>query len=329
MTPAFVLFLSLQPLVATATATSMPTRFEADRVFVVPQTSSGQTLKLYTDSGGGLFIDERATQRLGLVAGPVPKTPAYSDMPPNAKLVKLPPFKHGHAIPAPLENGGNLMVMPAEEADKNRFGGDGMLGEAWFGGRVWTWDYPGEHLILEGADWKPSNASTRVALGFKADAAGKRETNFPRLTIRIDGNPLDVLLDTGATTTLTPEALTTVADRLPAERATSMIVDTQFQAWRKAHPDWRVIENAQYRSHAAMIEVPAVEIAGAIVGPVWFTSRPDKNFHAFMSGMMDGQVEGALGGNALSHFVMTLDYPGAVAWFRCTRDCRSTPQSAP
>ena len=71
-----------------------------------------------------------------------------------------------------------------------------------------------------------------------------------------------------------------------------------------------------------MIEVPAVEIGGASVGPVWFTWRPDKNFHDYMSGMMDGRVEGAIGGNALAHFVMTVDYPGAAAYFRCARDCK-------
>ena len=61
-----------------------------------------------------------------------------------------------------------------------------------------------------------------------------------------------------------------------------MIADVQFKAWRSAHPDWRVIEDAQDGTHAAMIEVPSVEIAGHAIGPVWFTWRPDRNFHEFM-----------------------------------------------
>jgi hypothetical protein len=64
-----------------------------------------------------------------------------------------------------------------------------------------------------------------------------------------------------------------------------------------------------------MIRVPDVEIAGFHTGPVWFTWRPDENFHAFMSSMMDRRVEGSIGGNALKHFVMILDYPRAQAWF--------------
>jgi hypothetical protein len=50
-------------------------------------------------------------------------------------------------------------------------------------------------------------------------------------------------------------------------------------------------------------------------GPVWFTRRPDPNFHQFMSQFMDRQVEGALGGSALKFFRVTVDYPRAVAVF--------------
>lgn len=64
-----------------------------------------------------------------------------------------------------------------------------------------------------------------------------------------------------------------------------------------------------------MIEVPEISVAGYTVGPVWFTRRPDKNFHEYMSQWMDKRVEGALGGNALYHFRITIDYPRAVAVF--------------
>ena len=64
-----------------------------------------------------------------------------------------------------------------------------------------------------------------------------------------------------------------------------------------------------------MIEVPEVVIAGHKVGPVWFTYRPNPNFHEYMSSFTDKQVEGALGGNALRHFRITVDYPNAKAYF--------------
>lgn len=308
-----LLLLLLNATPAATGPTALPAKFEADLVRVTPETRDGKTITFYTDSGGGLFLTDAAVKRLGL------RTEAQKGQgdQPAMDVVHLPAFKPGAAIPPPLANDGRIGVMPAAMAAKNGFTEDGMLGEAWFGGRVWTWDYPARRLVLEGSDWKPDAAATRVPIGLR-----KGETNFPRISIRIDGETFDVLLDTGAMTTLKPEALAKLGDQGPARRATSMIVDSRFNAWRSRHPDWRVIEGAQDKSNAAMIEVPAVEIGGASVGPVWFTWRPDKNFHDYMSGMMDGRVEGAIGGNALAHFAMTVDYPGAAAYFRCARDCK-------
>ena len=64
-----------------------------------------------------------------------------------------------------------------------------------------------------------------------------------------------------------------------------------------------------------MIEVPSISIGGHAVGPVWFTVRPDRNFHQFMSRWMDRRIEGAVGGSAFRYFRITLDYPNAVAEF--------------
>lgn len=320
MMPAMLLLLGLPA--AGSGATTLPARFVTDRVFVEPRTVDGRTLSLFTDTGGGLFLDGRAVERLGLPTSPGDE---------GATFTRLPTFAPGSGIPAPQRNDGRLYVMPAAEAAKNPMHtADGMLGEAWFGGRVWTWDYPHGKLLLEGDTWRAEPSATRVPLGFKQDADGKRATNFPRITIRVDGKPIDVLLDTGATTVLGADAMKALADDQPAERATSMIGDSIFKAWREAHPGWRVIDKAQSFSGAAMIEVPEVEIGGARVGPVWFTWRADRNFREYMSGMMDSRVEGAIGGNALRHFVMTVDYPGAAAYFRCVVDCRPvTPRPAP
>lgn len=306
------LLLLLLGMPAASGPTVLPAKFDADLVRVTPQTTDGKTITFYTDSGGGLFLTDAAVTRLGLAT-----ETQKGDGEESMQFVHLPAFKATIAIPPPLANDGRIGVMPAAMAAKNGFTEDGMLGEAWFGGRVWTWDYPAARLVLEGSDWKPDTAATRVAIGLR-----KGETNFPRIAIGVDGETFDVLLDTGAMTTLKPDALAKLADKGPALRATSMIVDSRFNAWRTRHPDWRVIEGAQDRTNSAMIEVPVVAIGGANVGPVWFTQRPDRNFHEYMSGMMDGKVEGAIGGNALSHFVMTVDYPGAAAYFRCTRDCK-------
>src|SRR5262249_56771960 len=100
-----------------------------------------------------------------------------------------------------------------------------------------------------------------------------------------------------------------------ARRAASCITQSKSDHWHKKHRDWKVVDKAEQRTGAAMIEVPRIEVAGYEVGPVWFTARADKNFHEFMSQWMDRTVEGALGGSGLRFFRVTVDYPHAAAYF--------------
>ncbi len=100
----------------------------------------------------------------------------------------------------------------------------------------------------------------------------------------------------------------------PAIRATSLISTSIFDQWKKDHPDWRVVPNAEEGSGEPMIEVPEVTIAAYTVGPVWFTRRPDNNFSEHFSNWTDKPVVGAIGGSILKGFRVVLDYPGAAAW---------------
>lgn len=309
---------------STTQAVPLPTQFEGDLVYVIPRVGESETLRLYTDTGGGYFLSSEAVARLKLDAQPAPPE-LQQEMGPLARLARLPASLPESDLPRGLGLDGAIPVMP------DRSGGilpganpmDGMLGAPWFGGRIWTWDFAGRRLIHEASDWTATAGMQRVPLHFKQAPDGRRVTHFPRIAVRIDGRELPMLLDTGAMTVLAPEALQTLDDGAPAQRATSMIADNVFQAWRSAHPEWRVIEKAQAGTGSAMIEVPEVEIAGHLVGPVWFTHRPDRNFHEFMSGMMDARVEGAVGNNVFRHFRMTIDYPGASAWFSCAAECRT------
>ena len=307
----------------TADAQTLPARFDADRVYLEVARDDGEKLRLYTDTGGGLFLKQQAVDRLGLVNEPLSDPEARRELGERARTSRLPPFALAAGIPAPIADDGRLMVLPRELAGRQLPGtsdDDGMLGQAWFDGRIWTWDYPARAFRLERAEWKPPLDMKRVPLGFKKDDKGQRLTAFPRIEVEIDGKLYSLLLDTGAMTVLNPSALIALGEDGPAERATSMIADSVFKQWRKQHPEWRVIEDAQAGMGSAMIEVPSVTVAGYRVGPVWFTHRENRNFHDFMSSFMDTRVDGALGGNAFRHFVMTVDYPGAAAYFRC-RTC--------
>ena len=141
--------------------------------------------------------------------------------------------------------------------------------------------------------------------------------NFGRMTIRVDDEPIDVLLDTGATARLSDEAAATFG--LPADTlvGTSFIDKSVFDRWVARHPHWLVIERGDKLGSATfpMIRVPEVMLADRAVGPVWFSERPDRNFRVFMSGMMDAPIDGAVGGSAFRYTRMVIDYPGSAVYF--------------
>lgn len=157
-------------------------------------------------------------------------------------------------------------------------------------------------------------ASNHVcSLGFLKDTDGKRSNAFPRISAVVDGAQLDFLFDTGATVYLADEAIASFDVQEPRYRGTSFITNTVFERWRAKHPDWPVIEHADLYMDEAMIQVPSIHIAGYEVGPVWFTRRPDHNFHHYMSQWMDKRVEGALGGRYFvispSRWIIRMQWP--------------------
>lgn len=319
---ALVLTLSVLPATAADSKppVEIPTRYDEHRWLVAPVTKGGETLLFYTDSGGGWnMLLAPAADRLKLprekaeVEGRTMETVAWQDLAP------------GSPVPGPIAaspGNGRLIVMPYEGEMRQMFppgeSGQpreaGFLGQYWFADRVWTFDYPGRRLLLRSPGDVPAHEPAhRVSLGFKTGPDGKRVTHFPRIPVKIDGETLDLLFDTGATTTLTPAALAALGDGRSAGRAASFITASVFARWRERHPGWKVIEKADQGPGEPMIEVPAVEIGGHTVGPVWFTRRRDRNFHDYMSSMMDRRIEGALGGSALQYLRVTVDYPNAVA----------------
>jgi hypothetical protein len=298
----------------TAAVVELPVRYAADRYFVSPVLESGDTLLLYTDTGGGTSMLWPATaERLGL-AGEWLRQGGDS-----ARLVALPAMLPDAAIPlpsAPPPLGSGFLVIPPQGFTE----GDGFLGRTWFADRVWLFDYPGRSLALVKGGVPASAPEHRVPLGFQTDSAGRRTTHFPRITAVVDGDSLDLLFDTGATVSLTPAALAALGGGGPAQRGTSFITQSVFTGWRAAHPDWRIVDSADMLGNAPMIEVPRVTVAGHEVGPVWFTVRPDRAFHEWMAQWMDRPLDGALGGSALRYFRVLVNYPEAYAAFERADD---------
>ena len=291
------------------TVTQLPVRYSGHRYFVTPVLETGDTLELYTDTGGGAnMLWQGTAERLGLDG----EWLRQGDD--SMKIVAFPPMRAGAAIPlpaAPPPVGERFLVVDSKDFPE----GDGFLSRSWFADRVWLFNYPAQTLAqVEGP--APSLAPEhRSPLAFQTDSAGRRTTHFPRITAVVDGDTLDLLFDTGATTTLSDSALAALGDGGPARRATSFITRTVFERWQAAHPDWRVIKGADAIGNAPMIEVPRVTIAGHEVGPVWFTGRADQAFQEYMAQWMDRPIDGALGGSALRYFRVLVNYPEGYAEF--------------
>lgn len=279
---------------------ALPVQLVEHRFILVPRLEGGRVVRFYSDTGGGHTI--LAPELVAAAGLPVEHRDAGPDAPP---LTGWPRWAPDASIPPPAER---VLVMPLTPLGP---GLDGFLGQDWFAGRTWTFDYPGGRLLLRAGGDLPKGA--RVA--FHLPKPGPETAAFGRIPIEVDGKPLDVLFDTGATTSLGPEALAKVGDRGAAERATSFMKAAVFDGWRSAHPDWTVVEKAEARTGADMIRVPSVVVGGQKVGPVWFTRRPDQAFDSFMSSMMDAPVVGALGGSGLRYFRITVDYGQGVAVF--------------
>ncbi len=295
----------------------MPALFEEHRVYVRPITDHGDTLVFYTDTGGGtnmLYAPVAASLNLPQTAAPWGADTVMTS--------EWPTWITDASIPATSDTTGpfgrRLMIVPFEgtAAVLQDSGDAGFLGRLWFADRVWTFDYPARQLSLRPPGNHPEHESDqRITLGFQVDSAGRRTWHFPRIRVTVLADTLDLLFDTGATMLLTDSARAEIGDDRPARRAASFISAVVFDGWRKDHPTWHVVENATSFG-AAIIEVPAVDIAGHLVGPVWFERRPARTFERNMSRMMDRQIVGALGGNALGFFRVTIDYPNAVAIFQ-------------
>jgi hypothetical protein len=334
---AFLFAAMLPAAAAQPTPQVLSTVYEAGHFFATPETASGQKFRLVVDTGGGgtngmYWITAATAKRLHLKVRPC----KIGDD--SAKVVDVPPYKPGRGLPPPSGRCGNTALVqdvPAGYSRKSHDDGQ-FSGSYLYAKGTWTFDYPGQQLTLQGNAWHPEPTARSTSLGFQRDDQGHATFGYARITIRVDGQPLDMLLDTGATAHPTPAGKkasgTPTVDGLGV---TSYITASVFNRWRKAHPDWHVVRDGDDlfgpEHPMPIIEVPEVEIAGWSVGPVWFTERPDPAFHDMMSSLMDKRIEGAVGGNVFRHFVMTIDYPHETAWFRCVRGCKLavTPQSAP
>ena len=284
----------------------LPVRYDAGRFFVEPMTTNSGKMSFLTSTGDNNFIYSDAAGNLGV--------PILLDV--ADASIFLPELKPGHRIPLSRGSGG-VMRVQAKRLRRAYLDDEcsGILGHEWFAKRVWTLDYPAKTLRLRADSYTPPAAPKhRIPLRFRIGPRRQRMNNLPRISIKVAGESLDMLLQTGATVVLSYATAKAIGDVRPVTRAASFVTRTRLEAWQKRH-GWRVIDKAERGGTGRMIEVPKVSIAGYDVGPVWFVAKPDRLYKTQLSRKLGAVIEGAVGGNLLRSFRITLDYPGAQATF--------------
>lgn len=187
------------------------------------------------------------------------------------------------------------------------------LGQDFFMNKSWTIDYPQQKVWVH----TPINISEKDSaniqkIGFKKNKNQDNIFGHPSMTIEVEGDTIDVLFDTGATSVLTESGKQQFATTKKSI-GSSFIAASIFRKWRAKYPDWKYYPKAEFLGD--MIEVPKIKIGSYEVGPVLFSQRPDENWSQGMIATMDKVVQGAIGGSVLKYFKVTIDYNSELIRF--------------
>jgi hypothetical protein len=190
---------------------------------------------------------------------------------------------------------------------------EAFLGQDFFMEKSWTFDYPNQQVWVHTPLGESQRELPNVQpLGFRKNDHGETVFGHPSMVISVDGEPIDVLFDTGATSILTEtgrEQLQTGALSV----GSSFIAASVFDRWRADHPDWKYFPQAEMGGD--MIEVPLVNVGGFEVGPALFARRRDEVWSQGMIATMDRVVQGAVGGSVLRYFRVMADYNSELIKF--------------
>lgn len=311
-----LIIIAFLTVIACKKKTTTPQRLRAsfahNRILVKLPTRTADTLSLLADTGGGagIILDDSIAERLGvnIVEQDIEGQ--------KTRLLDFDKVCSDPSFPPP-----GTVIDKKQRILSRKFPralmGDvsGLLGHRWFTDHIWTIDYPTHQLDVDVAAPVDKEEAHVATLGFQTNAFGMKANGFPRITIKIGDELFEMLFDTGASAILTHTSLKFLNEQ-DRVIATSFITKSIAQKWHERNPTWPFVANADsVIMNSDMIQVPEIEIGNHKVGPVWFTTRPDKNFTENMSQYMDEPIVGAVGGSALNYFKITLDYKSALAKF--------------
>ena len=298
--------------------TLLPSHFlSGERITLKIATVTGDTIIGYCDSGGGFTaVFPNAIDRLHLQSSV--KTLSMGTQ--SVGYISFDALVQDKSIPpmivtstSPVKEPIFLMPDTATLRREGQIPEDAFLGQFFFLGKSWTFDYPRRQVWVHTPLTRNAQTTVMEQVGFRKSASGEKIFGHPSMKMIVEGDTLDVLFDSGAMFTLSANAQSAL-HRSEQTIGGSFIARSVFDKWHAQHPDWTITPQAD--AGADIIEVPRVVIGNNVtVGPVLFSVRPDEVWSRGMVRSMDKVVKGALGGSAFKYLKVTIDYNSELVAF--------------
>jgi hypothetical protein len=310
-------------------ATQLPSQFiDGERFYLKIAVVGGDTILAYCDTGGGssmLFPNYNKNPtvnskiKLAIFKALLPMNYIlFDDLVVDNKFPKPVPLrKKVLRNPISIVKTPYLIIPPLDKELKMAINAQpeigAFFGQDFFMYKSWTIDYIQKNVWVNTPLNKTEIEFANVQkIGFKKNKNQENIFGHPSMIIEVDGDTIDMLFDTGATSILT-ETGKKDFETTKESFGSSFIAASIFQKWRDKHPEWKYYPKAEWLGD--MIEVPKIKIGGHEVGPVLFSQRPDEVWSEGMIASMDKVVKGAIGGSALKYFKVTIDYNSELIRF--------------
>lgn len=298
-----------------------------ERFFLKIAMIGGDTILGFCDTGGGVSMlmpnalnnSNKSMTKAGLIRGIMPVNyillkdiladKTFPLNTPSCNRIIRNPFR--------IVNNSYLLIPPNNEELKKAQNSlpqmKAFLGQDFFMNKSWTFDYVNKKVYVNTPIKKSElNRLNTQKIGLKKNKHGINRFGHARFKIEVEGETIDVLFDTGATSILSEDG----KHLLKCDKTSigiSFIAESIFNKWRNKHPGWKYYPNADLSED--IIEVPCIKICDYVIGPVLFSKRPDENWSEGMNSTMDSIVKGAIGGNVLKPFKVTIDYNSELILF--------------
>ena len=302
---------------------------DGERFYLKIAVVGGDTILAYCDTGGGISMlfpnyntnpKVNSKIKLGIFKGLLPMNYIlFDDIVVDTNIPKpIPLRKRIIRNPIKMVKIPYLLIPPLDKELKMAIEIQpeigAFFGQDFFMNKSWTIDYLQKNVWVNTPLNKTEIELANVQkIGFQKNKNQENIFGHPSMIIEVDGDTIDVLFDTGATSILTENGKNLFATTKKS-LGSSFIAASIFQKWRERHPEWKYYPKAEWLGD--MIEVPKIKIGGYEVGPVLFSQRPDEVWSEGMVATMDKVVKGAIGGSALKYFSVTIDYNSALIRFK-------------